>query len=256
MRVQRVLMPGTEFESWTVLGDDQMPVEPVERFLAYLVSIEKSPNTVKAYAHDLKDWLTYLDRHGVDWRIGDVGGRGRVRRLAADAAAGPGRQGGGAADGGASLFGGQREPQARRADVVLRIPCPAWRRVGGVAGHHAAGEPARRARRRPTSRSCTTSSSASRERRRDDQAEDRPKPRRKYLPSQQVQTILDACEHLRDRLLFALLLDTGVRIGEALGLRHEDIDIAGRVLTVRPRSNDNRARAKAGVAGRSRPARS
>ena len=48
MRVQRVLMPGTEFESWTVLGDDHMPVEPVERFLSYLASIEKSPNTIKA----------------------------------------------------------------------------------------------------------------------------------------------------------------------------------------------------------------
>ena len=52
MRVQRVLMPGTEFESWTVLGDDHMPVEPIERFLSYLASIEKSPNTIKAYAHD------------------------------------------------------------------------------------------------------------------------------------------------------------------------------------------------------------
>ena len=38
MRVQRVLMPGTEFESWTVLGDDHMPVEPIERFLSYLMS--------------------------------------------------------------------------------------------------------------------------------------------------------------------------------------------------------------------------
>ena len=77
MRVQRVLMPGTEFESWTVLGDDHMPVEPIERFLSYLMSIDKSPNTVKAYAHDLKDWLTYLDRHGVDWRsarLEDVAG--------------------------------------------------------------------------------------------------------------------------------------------------------------------------------------
>ena len=36
MRVQRVLMPGSEAESWTVLGDDQVPVEPVERFLGYL----------------------------------------------------------------------------------------------------------------------------------------------------------------------------------------------------------------------------
>jgi integrase/recombinase XerD len=77
LRVQRVLMPETEFESWTVLGCDQLPVEPVERFLAYLASIEKSPNTIKAYAHDLKDWFTYLDVHRRDWRsatLEDVAG--------------------------------------------------------------------------------------------------------------------------------------------------------------------------------------
>ena len=55
MRVQRALTSGSELESWTLLGDDQVPVEPVERFLAYLASIEKSPNTIKAYAHDLKE---------------------------------------------------------------------------------------------------------------------------------------------------------------------------------------------------------
>ena len=64
MRALRVLMPNSEFESWTLLGDDHMPVEPVEWFLAHLASIEKSPNTIKAYAHDLKDWFTYLDTHG------------------------------------------------------------------------------------------------------------------------------------------------------------------------------------------------
>jgi hypothetical protein len=75
--VQRVVMPETEFESWTVLGDDQLPIEPVERFLAYLASIEKSPNTIKAYAHDLKDWFLYLAGHGRDWRsvtLEDVAG--------------------------------------------------------------------------------------------------------------------------------------------------------------------------------------
>ncbi|MBV8997068.1 MAG: site-specific integrase [Pseudonocardiales bacterium] len=69
MRVQRVLMPGSGAESWTVLGDDQVPVEPVERFLGYLSSIEKSPNTVKAYAHDLKDWFIYLSGHDLDWQV-------------------------------------------------------------------------------------------------------------------------------------------------------------------------------------------
>lgn len=38
----------------------------------------------------------------------------------------------------------------------------------------------------------------------------------------------------------------GVRIGEALGLRHDDLAIAERQVTVEPRLNDNRARAKAG----------
>ena len=77
MRVQRVLMPGSEAESWTLLGDDQVPCGPVERFLGYLASIEKSPNTVRAYAHDLKDWFTYLAGHELDWQgvtVEDVAG--------------------------------------------------------------------------------------------------------------------------------------------------------------------------------------
>ncbi|MFF4302694.1 hypothetical protein [Streptomyces sp. NPDC001601] len=41
-------------------------------------------------------------------------------------------------------------------------------------------------------------------------------------------------------MLFALLLDTGVRDGEALGLRHDDIAIAENQVTVVPRQNDNR----------------
>ncbi len=57
---------------------------------------------------------------------------------------------------------------------------------------------------------------------------------------------MDACGRLRDRLLFALLLDTGMRIGEALGLRHEDLHVAERQVIVMARRNDNRARVKGG----------
>lgn len=73
-----------------------------------------------------------------------------------------------------------------------------------------------------------------------------PALRPQVLTVPQTQAILDACTRLRDRLLFGLLLDTGVRIGEALGLRHEDVEIAERQVRVVPRINDNRARAKAG----------
>jgi integrase/recombinase XerD len=74
--VQRVLLPATRRESWTVLGDDG-PVQPIERYLAYLTDMERSPNTVKAYAHDLKDWFVFLAGQGLDWRevrLEDVAG--------------------------------------------------------------------------------------------------------------------------------------------------------------------------------------
>jgi hypothetical protein len=68
MLVQRVALPGSRVESWTVLGEDDVPVAPIERYLAYLTAIERSPNTVKAYAHDLKDFFVFLTLRSVDWR--------------------------------------------------------------------------------------------------------------------------------------------------------------------------------------------
>jgi integrase/recombinase XerD len=76
MLVQRVVMAASGVESWTVLGADDAPVEPVERYLAYLTGIERSPNTVKAYAHDLKDYWVFLAHRDLDWRevrLEDVG---------------------------------------------------------------------------------------------------------------------------------------------------------------------------------------
>jgi integrase/recombinase XerD len=66
----------------------------------------------------------------------------------------------------------------------------------------------------------------------------------RVLTAAESQMVLDACAHLRDRFLFALLHETGMRIGEALGLRHADIAAAEREVSVTPRTNDNGARTK------------
>lgn len=63
-------------ESWTVLDEEGRPLQPVEYYLGYLSDIERSPNTVKAYAHDLKDWFVFLAGRSLDWRqvrLDDVG---------------------------------------------------------------------------------------------------------------------------------------------------------------------------------------
>ena len=76
MFVQQVVMPASRRGSWTVLGRGGVPVEPVERYLAFLTDVDRSPNTVRAYAHDLKDWFVFLVGRGLDWRevrLEDVG---------------------------------------------------------------------------------------------------------------------------------------------------------------------------------------
>ena len=98
MLVQRVVMPGScDLSRGRCWATTTRRSVPMERYLAYLTDIERSPNTVKAYAHDLKDFWEFLDGRGLDWREVAAGGPRRVRRLAAAAAAGPGGRGGGAA---------------------------------------------------------------------------------------------------------------------------------------------------------------
>jgi integrase len=68
-------MPFGDSRSWT-LTNDGLVVEPAESFLAHLHAVERSPNTVKAYAHDLRDWFEFLEQHGLVWsavRLADVG---------------------------------------------------------------------------------------------------------------------------------------------------------------------------------------
>src|SRR5580704_11367192 len=92
MLVHPVVFPGSGTRSWTVLGDDDVPVVPVDRFLAYLTDIGRSPNTVKAYAFDLKNYREFISFRSLDWREARLEEGGEVtaatgnRKLAAGSA--------------------------------------------------------------------------------------------------------------------------------------------------------------------------
>ncbi len=47
-------------------------VEPAERYLAYLAAIERSPDTVRAYAVSLKLWFEFLGHAKVGWDAAGV----------------------------------------------------------------------------------------------------------------------------------------------------------------------------------------
>ena len=76
-----------------------------------------------------------------------------------------------------------------------------------------------------------------------------PKERKHPLNKEQINQLIDSTTNVRDKFLLMLLLNTGLRIGEALGLHHEDILQVGNAfkLVVRDRySNPNQVFAKTG----------
>lgn len=204
----------------------------------YLTDIERSPNTVKAYAHDLKDWFVFLADRGLDWRrvrLDDVGEfvawlrlplPVRDRRLAVLPSvqhhcteSTVNRK--------LSAIGAFYAHAARDGVDVGEL-LVSWQRDGSRDGwkpflHHIS-------KRGPRPRRAIALKA--------------PKKLPRVLSPAEVQTMLDGCGRLRDRLLFALLYDTGIRIGEAFGLRHNAIAADEQEVTVRRRDNDNRARAK------------
>ena len=59
-----------------MLGVDGGEVGPVSGFLRYLHRIERSPNTVRAYAHDLKLFWDFLAGRGLGVGCGGCRGSG------------------------------------------------------------------------------------------------------------------------------------------------------------------------------------
>jgi integrase len=238
MLVHPVAVPGSGTRSWTVLGDGDVPVVPVDRFLAYLTDIGRSPNTVKAYAHDLKDYWDFIGFRGLDWRearLEDVGEFVAWLQLPPAGRSGAVAVLPSAAHVGASTVNRKLAAvsafyahQARNGAGVGDL-LAAWR-TGGRGGwkpflHHVSkGKPCR-------GRAIALKA---------------PKKLPRILTVAETQAILDACSRLRDRFFFALLHESGCRAGEALGLRHEDIAAAEQEISIVPRENANGARAKSG----------
>ncbi|MBS3941679.1 MAG: tyrosine-type recombinase/integrase, partial [Actinobacteria bacterium] len=233
MRVHKVIDPVTGQTSWTVVGPDHLPVDPVESFLVYLVAIGRSPNTVRTYAYALAQYMRFLEGSRLRWR--EV----RLEDLAA-------------------FVTWLRRPvddhvvvslkDRRSANTVNKTlaavsafydyhvingcevaeQLTVWRDIAGkrykpFLHHVSKGRPVRRRalKVQPTDRLP------------------------QVLQPDQVAAILAACRRRRDLFLFALLFETGMRIGQALGLRHEDMTTWDGTVRIVPRDdNANGARAK------------
>jgi integrase/recombinase XerD len=234
MKVQSIRFPDTDRSSWIVLGDDYLPVKPILVFLKFQEDLGRSPYTIRASAHHLKLYWEFLRDVGVGWKEVDVA------RLA-------------------TFISWLRDPQpgvvslgdrkARRTDATINqilgvvhvfydfharlknAPDLPLYRFLEMPGSHYKPFLYGIAKAKPTKSRVVSV---------------KPEENQvKTLTDDQVQKLLDACTRTRDKFLLALLFETGMRIGQALGLRHEDIKPEDNQVRIVPRdNNENGARAK------------
>jgi len=233
MKVQRVCLP-MDRVAWMVLDDDHMPVEPILSYLKFLQNLDRSPNTIRATAHRLKLFWEYLRDEHLCWTTIDVA------QLAA-------------------FIAWLRRPDpsiisiesrsARRTNATIDLALGA---VYGFYTYHIRlktipelplyqfSQPYRGNYKPFLHGIAKTKPEATRV------VSVTPEQRQpKILTNEQIQLLLNACTHCRDRLLLALLYETGMRIGQALGLKHTDLSVENGTLQIVPRDeNPNGARAK------------
>ena len=222
-RVQLVFLPAGE-RTWTVVDAEHRSVTAVEEYLEYLRVLGRSPNTVKSYARALALWWQFLGTFELDWqqvRLEDFG------RFLAWLRSGDTPQV-------ASIE--RRAPRFSEETIAVRVQAVAsfyrYHHFNGVEAASRlyervfAGGRAYKPMLEHLARRTGSSHSVIRVSRR----------RRGTPPTlrpEQVEAIQDACAtwnpatrewsgSVRDRLLWSVLAETGMRLGEAVGLQHRD----------------------------------
>ena len=222
-RTQRVVLSDGE-HTWTVLDGDHRVAEPAEQFLEYLRMLGRSPNTVKSYARALALWWQFLTVYELSWDAVTVEDLGRFLGWL--------RTG----DSPALVSIERRSARFSEGTIALRLQAVcSFYRYQHFNGVEAASRLYERvfSGRHPYK---PMLEHLARRRGHEHRVVRVARPRRATPPTLtpgQVRLILDSCARwderkrdwdgsVRDRLLWALLAETGMRLGEALALKHRD----------------------------------
>ncbi len=222
-RTQRVINGSAV--TWTVVSNSFTVIEPAESYLEFGRQNGFSPNTIKAYARGLAQWWTYLEQHKKTWDAVSIRDFGRFLAAVRSDEFDP------------TLRSLNNEPVVGESTVQLRLRAVmSFYRYQAGCGRDVAPFLYEQVRGRNTRYIAFLEHVASRNPRR--RAAVRVRQRSSELPILAPAVI----EHLlrteasyneahgewtgdlRYRLLWSLLAETGMRLGEALALQHRDWD--------------------------------
>lgn len=238
MKVQKGTLLNSSHLVWMVLDDGYLPIEPIQKYLHYLDSVGRSPNTIQTYAFNLKLFWEFLQDSQLDWREINLEKLSNFIHWLRNP--------------NSSVISIQPQVSKRCEKTINHCLTTVsgfyefQERLGAIEGvdvYRYQMQPGRKYKpflhHISKGKEVKTRLLKIKE----------PKTFPGCLTPEQVNILVEACNGLRDRFLIRLLYETGLRIGEALGLRHEDM-VTGKANEIRivPRANNiNYVRAKSGA---------
>ncbi|MGD9107824.1 MAG: tyrosine-type recombinase/integrase [Gammaproteobacteria bacterium] len=237
MKAQKIKLNDNTQPFWIVVGDDYLPIKSIYQYLFFLRSIDKSPNTIRTYAHHLKIFWEYLAINQLEWN------KINIEKLARFVATLNGLIDGKITN--LSIPKGKRSARTIN-QIIVAV-------AGFYQYHHRLGQ----APNMPLydwKRPFITGKSfkpflhhinKSKKQRKSFIKLREEKKLAQVVEPEIIKQMIANCKRIRDKFLICLLYETGCRIGQALGLHHEDIETFNNIIMIRPRDNNfNNARAK------------
>lgn len=249
MNVEKVVNPEGKIDGYILVDSNYEPIQQVNDYLKFLKNKNYSPNTFKNYAYDLKHYFKYLESIKKWYQdiepIDIVNFIGHLRRLenkqrpdnVNSIFEGTDRKQGGGLSGNtinriiSTISSFYDYEVLHNSNEIKKNPIPKqkdenfWRNSDRYKPflEHAK-------RRLPSKRLYKVKV-----------PEKLPRP----IEKEKIEMLLESLKSWRDKSIILLMLQGGLRIGEVLGLRFEDINYAERKIIVTFRDdNENGARAK------------
>lgn len=227
MKVQKVKLSPYDY-SWIVLDDNYLPIKPIFQFIRYLDNVDKSPFTVRSYAYHLKLFWEFLEAKQLDWTKINLSGLaafvGWLREY----------------NDNHCVIDITEDRTARKpATINVILGClSSFYRFHNQLGHsevtitEAKNLPGNRykallhhvLKNKPAQRRVISVRQI--------------KTLPKIITELQFIQLTEACSNYRDRFLIGLLFETGLRIGQALSLRHEDMICWNNEIHIKYRTNN------------------
>jgi len=233
MKVMPIIMQDG-VKAWGVFDTAGGAVISISQYLSYLHNLQKSPNTIRAYAHHLKHYWQYLQDKELNWtkvKLDHLAGFITwLRSPAKDVIT-------------------IHQATSKRTESSINAALAAvtafykfHEQMGNVENLDLYST---KIAINPKYKSFLNHLNTTRLAKTRTLKIKVPVKLPRTVDRQFIEQLLESCYYLRDKLLICMLYETGMRIGQLLGLRHADIQSWDNEIQLIPRfNNENESRSK------------